>query len=121
MAQRAKTHAAPRGVAHLAILQVKARTGKEIEIAGVVVMQMGDDDVLDRVCLDAKARQRVDRIEREFAAASLRLGGVETGVYQNIAATAADQPDEVIEVLGGGLVRVRHKVIQGGRGGDIVA
>ena len=36
--------------------------------------------------VDAKARQRVDRIERELAAARLRLFGIETGIDQDVAA-----------------------------------
>ena len=55
MPQRAEAHAAPGGIAHLAFLQMKPRVGKAIEIAGMVVMQMGDDDVLDVVGLDAEA------------------------------------------------------------------
>ena len=44
----------PGRVAHLAILQMEARVGKAIEIAGMVVMQVGDDNVADRIGLDAK-------------------------------------------------------------------
>ena len=36
------------GEGDLAILDVKARVGKAVEIAGVIVVKMGDDDVLDR-------------------------------------------------------------------------
>ena len=54
MPQHAVAHAAPGGVAHLAILQMKARIGEAVEIAGVVVMQMRDHDIPDAVGLDAK-------------------------------------------------------------------
>ena len=111
MAQRAEAHAAPGGVAHLAVLQMKSRIGKAIEIAGVIVMQMGDDDVPDVVGLDPEARQRIDRIERELAVSRLRLLRIETGIDQDVAAAAADQPDEIIEVRRRGLVRIRHQVI----------
>ena len=47
MTQESVAHAAPGRIGHLAILQVEARVGETVEIAGVVVMQMGDDDVLD--------------------------------------------------------------------------
>jgi hypothetical protein len=67
MPQHAVAHAAPGRVAHLAFLQMKPRVREAIEIAGVVVMQMGDDDVLDGVGGNAEIRQRVDRIERELA------------------------------------------------------
>jgi len=86
MPQHAVTHAAPGGVAHLAILQMKPRIGKAVEIAGVIVMQMGDDHVLDVVGVDAKACQRIDRIERQLAASQARFLGVETGINQDVAA-----------------------------------
>ena len=61
---------------------------------------------------DAKTLQRIDRIERELAGARLRLFGVEAGIDQDVAAAAADQPDEIIEVLRRGLVRIGHQEIQ---------
>src|SRR5882757_8120358 len=85
--------------------------GEAIEIARVVVMQMGDDDVADRTRLDAEPFQRIDRIERQLAGAALGLFGVEAGVDQDVAASPSDQPDEVVEVLRRGLVRVRRKEI----------
>jgi len=48
---------------------MKARIGEAVEIASMIVMQMGDDDVLDGLRLDAEAGQRVDRIERQLAGA----------------------------------------------------
>src|ERR1700733_14922749 len=98
MTQAAETHAAPGGEAHLAILQMKARVRKQIEIAGVVVVQMGNDDIPDGVGANAEARQRIHRIKRELAVAQSGLRGVEAGVDQNIAAVSTDQPDEIIEV-----------------------
>ena len=112
MPQHAVAHAAAGGVAHLAFLQMKPRIGKAVEIAGMIVMQMGDDDVLDAVGLDAETLQRIDRIERELATAQFRFLGVEAGIDQDVAAAAPDQPDEIIEILRGGLVRIRHQVIQ---------
>ena len=114
MPQHAVAHAAPGRVAHLAVLQMKPRVGEAIEIAGVVVMQMGDDDVLDRVGLDAEIRQRIDRIERQLAGARLRFLGIEAGIDQDVAAAAADQPDEIVEVLRRGLMRIGHQEIQMG-------
>ena len=59
----------PGGVAHLAILQMEAGVGKAIEIARMVIMQVGDDNVADRIGLDTKTGERIDRIERQFAGA----------------------------------------------------
>ena len=80
----------------------------------MVVMQMGDDDVLDGVGSNAESRQRVDRIERQLARARLRLLGVEAGIDQDVAAAAADQPDEIIEVQRRGLVRIGDQKIHVG-------
>src|SRR4029079_8041049 len=55
--------------------------------------------------------QRIDRIERELAGAGLGLFGVEAGIDQDLAAMAPDQPDEVVEILRRGLVRVRREEI----------
>ena len=112
MPQRSETHAPPGGVAHLAILQVKPRVRKQIKIAGVVVMQMGNDDVLDLVRLDTEPGQRFDGIERQLAIAQSRFRRIESGIDQDIAAAATDQPDEIIEVLRGGLMRIGHHEIQ---------
>jgi hypothetical protein len=111
MPQGAVAHAAPGGIAHLAVLQMKPGIGEAIEIAGVIVVQMGDDDVPDVVSLDPEGRQRIDRIERELATARLRLRRVETGIDQNVAPLPADQPDEVIEIGGAGLVWVGEQVV----------
>src|SRR5580693_4168750 len=91
--------------------------GETVEIAGVIVMQMGDDNVPDAVGLDAEALQRIDRIERELAISQTRLFGIEAGIDQNVAAAAPNQPDKVVEILRGGLMRIRHEKIQMRRAG----
>jgi hypothetical protein len=111
MAQAAEAHAAPGGEAHLAILQMKSRIRKQIEIAGMVVMQMGNDDIPDGVGTHTEARQCIHRIKRELAVSKSRFHRVEPGVDQNIAAMPADQPDEIIEVRSRGLVGIRREVI----------
>ena len=114
MPQHAVAHAAPGRVAHLAVLQMKPRVGEAIEIAGVVVMQMGDDHVANGVGRHAEIRQRVDRIERELARARLRLFGIEAGIDQDVATAPSDQPDEIIEVQRRGLVRIGGQEIHVG-------
>ena len=59
-------HVAPGGVRHLAILQVEARLWEEIEIADVVVVQMGDDDVLHRCRIHAEQPQAFRRRAQEL-------------------------------------------------------
>ena len=110
--QHAVAHATPGGINDLAFLQMKPRLRKAIEIAGMVVMQMGNDDVPDAVGLDAEAIKRIGWIERQFARPRLGFFGIETGIDQNIVARCADQPDEIVEVLGGGLVRIGQEIVQ---------
>ena len=57
--QRSVAHAAPGHKRHLVVLQVKARVREERAVAGVVVMQMRDDDVLDRIVTNPKRLQAV--------------------------------------------------------------
>ena len=80
MPQHAVAHAAAGGIAHLALLEMKPCGRKAIEIAGVVVMQMGNDNILDAVGLDPETIQRVNRVERQLAPAQLRFLGVEAGI-----------------------------------------
>src|ERR1700728_1381946 len=98
MAQAAKAHAASGGETHLAVLKMKSRIREQIEIAGVIVMQVRHDNTPDRVGTDTEACQCLHRIERELAVAQAGLRRVETRIDQNIAAVASDQPDEIVEI-----------------------
>ena len=51
-------HEAPRGIRQLALLEMESRVGKPVEIADMVVMQMGEDDVLDRGRVDIERAER---------------------------------------------------------------
>src|SRR5581483_10353366 len=93
---------------------MKSRVRKQIEIAGVIVMHVSHDHILDRFCTHAEARQRFHRIEREFAISQARFQRVEPGIDQDVAALAADKPDEIIEVGGGRLVRIRRQIVHVG-------
>ena len=55
--EKAVRHVAPRRIHHFLILQVKARFGKEIEVADVIVMQVRDDDILHLVRIHPQFRQ----------------------------------------------------------------
>ena len=78
----------------------------------MVVMQMGDDNVPDGFGLDAEPRQRLDRIERQLAISRLCFSRIEAGIDQNLPAATADQPNEIIQILRGGLMRIRHQEIE---------
>ena len=45
-------HAAPGRIPHLDVLQMIARARKQLVVAGMVVVQVRDDDVLDRFRVD---------------------------------------------------------------------
>ena len=98
MAQQAVAHASPGGEAHFTVLQMEPRLGEAIEIARVIVMQMGDDHVANAVGADAEIFERIGGIDHQCAGALARGDRIESGIDQNIAVTATDQPDEIIEV-----------------------
>src|SRR5690606_754946 len=92
-------HAASRGVGHLGILQVIARAGKQVVVPAVVVVEVRDDHVFDRVGTYAERIQSFgDRLDDGAATG----GGhrlVEPGVHEEGPARAHDRPDEVVERL----------------------
>ena len=103
------------GELHLLVLQVEARLGEAVPVADMVVVQVGDDDVLDFLGVDAEMLEQVGGIGLDLAAALLADGGVEAGVdHDRLAADRAvaalverdRHPDEIVhrEV---GVVRVR--------------
>src|SRR3990172_5724891 len=75
---------------------MKTRAREEIEIADVVVMQMGDDHLLDRSRLDTEMPQTLFRRTQKYAAAPRRGLGVETGVDDETVLRIARHPDEII-------------------------
>jgi hypothetical protein len=84
-------------VVHLKVLQVQGRRREEIEIADMVVVQMRNHHVLDRARIAAEKSQSLGRTTNVIP---LSLGGHgcrKTGIDDDFAALAANQPDEVIE------------------------
>jgi hypothetical protein len=74
-------------------------------------VQVRHDDVANTRRRDTEALQRVDRIERQLARPRTRLLGIEAGVDQDVAPAAADQPDEVVEVLRRTVMRIRRQEV----------
>jgi len=70
---------------------------KSIEVAGVVVMQVRHDHVLDGVGRHAEPGQRIHRIERQLRAAQRRLFGIEAVSTRMSRPARSDQPDEIVE------------------------
>src|SRR3954469_19628876 len=75
---------------------MKARVRETVEIAGMVVMQMGEDDVLDRVDVDAERAQRLDRRAQESALALRGDLRIEAGVDDEAASATPRHPDEIV-------------------------
>ena len=90
-------HAAPGAERHFAVLNVERRVREQIVVAGMVVMHVADDDILDPVRIDADRLEAVARRKQEIATALFRHRRVEAGVEDQRAALADNGPDEIIE------------------------
>src|SRR5262245_23227166 len=98
-AQRRVAHAAPRGIGHLAVLQVVARAGKQVVVANVIVMHVADDDGPYLRGVDADRFQSLaDRLDH-FALALLAHGRVEPGIEDDGAGASDNGPNVEIERL----------------------
>ncbi|MNS94770.1 hypothetical protein D3C72_1289970 [compost metagenome] len=96
MAQRFKAHAAAGGIVHFIVLHMKARLRQPIQIARMIVVQMGQQHVLHVFGLHAKLRQCGNGTLDQLALARARHVGVEARVDQHDTALAAYQPHEEI-------------------------
>jgi hypothetical protein len=86
----------PGGVGHLALLQVEPRIGKLVEVADVVVMHVGEDDVLDRARVDAKEPQALRRTTQEGAPPLLGHFRGEAGIHHAGRSGPDHQPGVVV-------------------------
>src|SRR6266511_5331529 len=92
-------HAASGGVGHLAILQMIPRAREQVVIARMVVMQVGDDDVVNLV------RRNVDRLQAlgyrlgDLALALLPHCVIEASIDNRCALLSHNSPDKKIERL----------------------
>ena len=95
--QRGMAHAAAGRKLHLAVLQVVARIREQRVVAGVVIMQVGDDQILDFRGRDAQRLQslghRVDDLPPAFAADF----GTESHIDQDRAIVVPDHPYKIVE------------------------
>src|ERR1700722_13643510 len=96
MRQPGVAHVASGRVGQFPLLEMKPRLRKTVEIADMVVMQMGEDDVFNFIRVDAEGGQPLDRIAQEGALAPRRYLGVETGIDDEGAPAALRHPDEII-------------------------
>ena len=100
IAQEVVAHARTRGVGHLGLLQMEAGLGERAERAGMVVVQVRDDDLLDVAGGNADLLERGGRRPVHLAAALGAFGRVEAGVDDDGALGVADDPDEVVDGVG---------------------
>src|SRR5436305_7731598 len=75
---------------------MKSRHREAVEIAYMVVMQMGEDDILDRVSVDAERTERLHRAAQEGALAFVRCLRVEASVDDKGAAFTPRHPNEIV-------------------------
>src|SRR5262249_50438289 len=75
---------------------MKSRAGKAIEVSDVVVMQMRENDVLDRAGIDVEQSQRFDGTAQESAFPPRRHLRVEAGVDDKPASPAPGEPHEIV-------------------------
>jgi hypothetical protein len=97
MAKEAVAHAAPGRVCALGILKVKARTGKRFQCAGVIVVEMRQDDVVDLRRLNADQPQGAGRKPQKLA--STRSRGLRSKAcvdYESFIGPAR-HPNKIIE------------------------
>ena len=99
-------HVPPGGEGHFLVLEVEDRLGKLIEIADVVVMEVGDDHVLDGGRVDTDGGQAFRRATDMVAAPGFCRFGIEAGIDNEGAGLRDRRPDEIID--GHGIVGVRR-------------
>ena len=81
----------------LALVHDELRIRERAQVADVVVVEVRDDDLGDRLRRDAEPRQRLDRRRQARAPAALADGAVEAGVDEHRAlAVPAQHVEEVV-------------------------
>src|SRR6185437_11941317 len=96
MRQPRIAHVASRRIVKLALLEMETRVRKPVEIADMVVMQMGEDDILDRLRIDVERAKRLHRTAQKRPLPPVRYFRVEAGVDDEGTASPSCQPHEVI-------------------------
>lgn len=89
-------HVAPGRTGKLALLKVKPRMRKSVEIAGVVIVQMRENHVLDVGSVDIERGKRLYRAAQVISPALLRDLGIEPDVGDEDAAASPHQPHEIV-------------------------
>src|SRR5262249_50166110 len=112
MRQPRVVHVSPGGVGEFALLEMKSRAGKAIEISDVVVMQMREDHIFDRVRIDVEQSQRLYRAAQERSLAPLRHFLLKAGVDDKAPSLSLCQPHEIVH---------RHRAIMRIAADEVIA
>src|SRR5215208_3315974 len=96
MRQPRISHEAPRGIRKLAFLEMESRVRKPVEISHMVVMQMREDDIFDRIHIDVERAERLHGTAQERPLPLLRYLRVETGVDDEGTPSSFRHPHEVV-------------------------
>src|SRR5215216_6655083 len=96
MRQPRISHKAPRGIRQLALLEMESRIRKPVEISRMVIMQMREDDILDRIRIDVECAERLHRATQECPFPLLRYLRVEAGVDDESTPSSFCHPHEVV-------------------------
>ncbi|MNO62835.1 hypothetical protein D3C76_535160 [compost metagenome] len=94
---RAMDHFRPGAETQLRVLQMHGRLGEQPEVAGMIPMQMGKDQVLDPGRIDVQLPQGFFRQAIHLAIAPIRRGRLETGVDHDHLLLVADDPEVVVQ------------------------
>ena len=89
-------HARAGGELHFAFLHVETGVREEVVIAGVIVVHMRRDNMLDIGTLDAHGLKRHIHRGDQLAPTACAGGGIETAVDHNSACLVSDHPDVII-------------------------
>ena len=87
-AQGRVTHAAPARKGHLAVLQMVMGVRKQIMVAAMIVVQVTDDDIGDRVRRNAERRKSVAHRLDDLTLPAARRRLVEAGIDDDDVRTA---------------------------------
>ena len=102
MAEGRVPHRGTRGVGELGALDDHGRAGKVRDVAGVVIVQMREDDVLDVAVADAQGADGVPGPDVQDAAPAAAGFRGESGIdHDDVAAAPGDPHDEVDRGLTG--------------------
>src|SRR6195952_6100584 len=95
MRQPRISHEAPRGIGKLTFLEMESSLWKPVEITHMVVVQVGQDDILNLVRIDIERGERLHWARQERPLSPLRHIRVEPGIDNKGAASPLCQPPEI--------------------------